>query len=683
MARSKFRSVRYDLAAAIDVARLAGSAGGAIGPDILAPALGYSGTNNGAYLSRVASARMFGLVTGRGPRVELTERGRLILAGVEPGSTDSRREAFLAVPLFRAVADATEPSAGMLPEDLARWLVDDFGETEAKAQSVADQLIASAGQAGIIRRTEAGKVQFTSSQANFTSVDKYPSVFRGPQVTLRRGAHSSRGEDVTMAENGLWLDEENDGGGRRPPVWRRAGVVAGAAVILIVVAVPVALVAGGSSVRPAAVHNPTKHPQVGNGPAKHEVLSALSATTDSGSFDFSYAITSAPASSTAPTTTSTSVCHQFKVLYPTGAAAASGGFSNVPTTGTYSPIPVHQTSSGGSVSGGGAYSSGVVISPSTGATSGPFSNGTGTLPPGFKWKTENVCNGLTPMTNPGVSGHGTINTSPLGMVASANIGSGLDVSVRVSSSVVYEGGSGDTGLASAASGMASGGTSLPGFASLTEGALGSREGAVAMMGMASPTGYLDLVQPAIGATSQTGTGTVDGVSVTNYQVSNDLSQLAGSAGMSSAESQAITDALTVLKGQGYTTNTAAVSIDGVGFIRQVKSVDTFADGGTVTLLANFSNFGCAGTVLMPGQTGSGLPPSGCTSPDGPNSSTTTTTTSSLPSTPTTSGSGITTVPGSTSTTSSTVTTTTSTTASLPASSTTTTTKPPSTSTSGP
>jgi hypothetical protein len=215
----------------------------------------------------------------------------------------------------------------------------------------------------------------------------------------------------------------------------------------------------------------------------------------------------------------------------------------------------------------------------------------------------------------------------------------------VDSSVVYEGGSADTGLAPVGTDTGSSGNPLPGFAGLTEGTLGNREGAVAMMGMASPTGYLDLVQPAISAASETGTGTVDGVPVTNYLVTNDLSQLASAAGISSAEAQTVTAALTVLKGQGYTGNTAAVSIDAAGFIRQVKSVDTFSDGGKVTLLTTFSNFGCAGTVLMPGQTGSGQPPVGCTSPDSPNSSTTTTTTTSVPH-----ASSVTTVPASVTTT---------------------------------
>jgi hypothetical protein len=241
------------------------------------------------------------------------------------------------------------------------------------------------------------------------------------------------------------------------------------------------------------------------------------------------------------------------------------------------------------------------------------------------------------------------------MVASANIGDGLDVVVRVNGSDVYEEGTGDIGLAPLTSDQGSSGSSLPGFAGLTEGTLGDREGAVAMMGMSSPTGYLDLIQPAISGATQTSTGSVDGVAVTNYQVSNDLSQLAGAAGTSSAEAQTITAALALLNGQGYTSNTAVVSIDGAGFIRQVKSTDTFSDGGTVTLLASFSKFGCAGTILMPGQTGAGVPPAGCTSPDSPNSSTTTSTTAApdVKTAPTTTpGSTATTVAGSSTTVSS-------------------------------
>lgn len=635
MARSRFRSVRYDLAAAVEVARLADSAGGTIAPDILAPALGYSGTNNGAYLSRVANARLFGVVTGRGSRLELTERGRRILAGVEPDAASARREAFLAVPLFRAVVDGAEQRKGILPDNLALWLVEDFGEVAGKAQTVAEQLLTSAGQAGLLRRTESGNFQLTRSLTNFTSVDKPPSIGLLSPLRLPRGAHSSQGEEVTVAEGGLWLDEEREGGAWRIPPWRRAGVLAAAAVVLVVVAVPIVLVAAGSSPRSVAGHTLGQHPHLGGGAAEHEVLSALSATTDSGSFDFSYAITSTPASSTAPTTTPTTVCNEDKVPVPMGPGSSASGTSALPLAGS---------NGGGTTNGSTGYSSSASVSPTNGSISGPMTPANGTLPPGFQWKTEEICSAPVVAPNPLVKGGGIINTSPLGMVASANIGSGLDVTVRLNGSDVYEEGTGDTGLAPLAADATSSGTSLPSFAGVTEGTLGSREGAVAMMGMASPTGYLDLIQPAIDAAAQTGEGNVDGVPVTNYQVSNDLDQLAGAAGTSTAESQTISAALALLKAQGYTSNTAEVSIDGAGYIRQVKSTDAFGDGGTVTLEATFSNFGCAGTVLMPGQTGSGVPPTGCTSPDGPTTATTAPATAATTksTTPASTGSSITT-----------------------------------------
>lgn len=656
VARSRFRSVRYDLSAATEVCRLIDSAGGSIAGDVLAPALGYSGTNNGAYLSRVATARLFGLVTGRGARFELTDRGREILAGEEPGASASRREAFLAVPLFRAVAEGAEQRRGTLPDDLSRWLVDEFGELPAKAQTVADRLVASAGQAGLLTRGEGGNFQLTTSLTNFTSVDKPSSTRRGPQIRSLRGSRARHGEDDTMAEDGLWLDEESQGEPKRGSLWRRVGVVGAAAAILMVVAVPVALVATGSPSKPTADHQVGQHPVIGNGPAEHQVLAALSATTDSGNFRFTYTISSTPASATAPTTTSTTACTTGKALVPIsgsgtkwGAVIPQGAYSGGYQRGTTSGTSANSSSSP-------AYSSRVSVSPVNGAVMMPSG---GTPPPGFKWQTQKMCyGGSVSPASPLVKGGGVINTNPMAMIASANIGGGLDVTVRVDGTDVYEGASNDTGLAPLASGAPPGGSSsagqsLPGFAGITESTLGDREGAAAMLGMASPTGYLDLIQPGISAASQTGTATVDGVPVTVYKVSNDLNQLVHAPGTTSAESQTISAALTLLKSQGYTGNTVDVSIDAAGYIRQVKSVDTFADGGTATLQADFTDFGCAGTVLMPGQTGSGTAPTGCTSPDNPNAPTTTnsptsptSTTSSVtkPSTTTSTSSSPTTVP---------------------------------------
>ncbi|HXN61129.1 MAG TPA: hypothetical protein VN886_11830 [Acidimicrobiales bacterium] len=289
-----------------------------------------------------------------------------------------------------------------------------------------------------------------------------------------------------------------------------------------------------------------------------------------------------------------------------------------------------------------------------------------------------------------VSGTGTINTNPTGMAASAAVGSanpqvtgnGLDVGVRVDGTDYWEVGYADNGLTPAANDANSNGSPLSSFAGLVESTLGQRDGAVAMLGMASPTGYLDLTLPSISGATPDGTGTVDGVAVTDYDVTLDPSQLATSPGTTPEEATTIDNAVAVLDQQGYTGTTVVVGIDASGFIRQAVSTTRFADGGTSVLTATFADFGCAGTVLMPGQTGSTGPAAGCVSPDTGTTPTTTTTsttisTSSVPglsndtvvTTPT--ASTTTTVPASTSTTLPATTTTTTTVA--PTSTTTTTT----------
>ena len=136
-----------------------------------------------------------------------------------------------------------------------------------------------------------------------------------------------------------------------------------------------------------------------------------------------------------------------------------------------------------------------------------------------------------------------------------------------------------------------------------------------MMALASPTGYLELDQNAITSASQIGTGVVDGVPVTVYQVSLDAAQQATVPGATPEEATTISDALAVLEQQGYTGTTIKVSIDAAGYIRQTVSIASFSDGVTQTSETTFSDFGCAGKVLMPGQSGPTAPPAGCVSPD--------------------------------------------------------------------
>ncbi|MFZ0251690.1 MAG: PASTA domain-containing protein [Acidimicrobiales bacterium] len=242
-----------------------------------------------------------------------------------------------------------------------------------------------------------------------------------------------------------------------------------------------------------------------------------------------------------------------------------------------------------------------------------------------------VCS-TTPGNSVTVTGTGIINVNPKAMVAEANVSNFGHVVLRIDSSQVWEILSGDSGgLAPGPGENASGGQSLPGYAGLVEGTLGTREGAVAMLGIASPTGYLELDEQATVGVTPAGTGTVDGQAVTEYKVSVAPSELASDPTASPEQVNAIQAALTTLDKAGMSGTQDQVAIDAQGFIVQSISTYHFRDGGSVTVQAEFSNFGCAGTVLMPGQTGPTGPTPGCVSPDTPAvSPTTTTTTAAAP-----------------------------------------------------
>ena len=635
VARSRFRSVRYDLEAAIEVARVVGHAGGSITPDLLAVALGYSGTNNGTYLTRLANAKLFGVVGGRGTKVELTDRGRTILAGEEPSASEARRAAFLAVPLFRAVFESLPKGAVGERSEVAALLSAQFGEPEDKAPVVAAKFLDSARQAGVFRVGRDGKDVVRGRAGKFTLVENLlPDALLGSVVKSRRthpgGPKGPRPEvrGGDMDEKRMWLDEEPgsvSGGSGRPSRRRRAGVVAAAVLCLAVVAVPLSVALAGSSTphptAQASKHHHGKATTLGKGEAEHEVLGALSATTDSGSFDFDYNL-SATAPTSVPSTTSTTVCQT--VVEPSiestvGSDTPPVGESGYATTNAAKKVV---SVSKGSASVGSATPTTVpgnqVIRIKKSATSNTYTE-----------CSAGPSDNETPVTGTGVS-----NTNPKATLINATVGtggSGLTVSLRIDSTTLYEDlGTLETSLAPPVGMENSSGQAISSFASITESTIGQREGGVAMIGMASPTGYLDLYQQDIDGASQTGTSTVDGVPVTVYKVAVDPSQFVNDPSITSEESSTATAAMSVLDAQGYTGTTDEVSIDNSGYIREVKSVANFSDGETVVLDVTLSNFGCAGTVLMPGQQGSSEPPSGCTSPDTGTAPTTTTTTTTVP-----------------------------------------------------
>jgi hypothetical protein len=300
----------------------------------------------------------------------------------------------------------------------------------------------------------------------------------------------------------------------------------------------------------------------------------------------------------------------------------------VATSSTSSPRTSHPPKVGGAVhrvlaalgttTGSGNFAVSYLLTESGPSSASPPTTGCAPVNPGTSVPGAGAFGGSCIAAGPQnvrVSGQGTIDVSPMAMVVSADVSDLGLLSIRVDATTVWEGAAGDTGLVpSPGVATGSGGQQLSSFAGVVEGTLGTREGAIAMLGMASPNGFLDLSQSAVTGATQTGTGTVDGVSVTDYRVSLDLAKLAQTDGASGDEVTTIDDAVNVLHGQGYTSTTELVAVDSDGFIREITPVAGFADGATVTLDATFSNFGCAGAVLMPGQQGS-TGGATCSSPD--------------------------------------------------------------------
>jgi hypothetical protein len=369
---------------------------------------------------------------------------------------------------------------------------------------------------------------------------------------------------------GLWFDEDSSPPHGRSRSRRAPWIVLACVACVAAVSVPVGLTlsSSGGPVVPPAPKQSAQSPQQ-KAQAQRTVLSALSATTSSGSYNVSYEFDPATPP-TATTTTTTSSC------------SVIGSSS----TGAGSAIPELCT-----------------------ATPNSFSTTT-------------------------VTGQGTIDTDPFAMVATSDVtGLGM-ITIRDNGTDIWEFGGGDYGLEHG-SNEAGPGSTLTGFAGSVEGTLGQRQGALAMGGLSSPTGYLDLDQSMITGADEIGTGTVDGTAVTIYQLSITAAQEANAPDTTAQEAEAIAAAAAILASQGYTGTTVQVSIDASGYIRQTRSVAHFTDGSTSSSEATFSDFGCAGTVLMPGQTGATSPPAGCVSPDtGVAPATTSTSTSSTPSTST-------------------------------------------------
>lgn len=142
----------YNLEKSIEVAKLMHErAGGVCDRAQLAMLLGYSGINNGGFLTRVTAAKMFGLIEDADERkLRVSARGRALVSPVSAvDESKARVDAFMGVELFRKVYEQYHGTS--LPEKvgLQNLIQNEYQVVPAQVTSTVRVMLDSAEQAGL------------------------------------------------------------------------------------------------------------------------------------------------------------------------------------------------------------------------------------------------------------------------------------------------------------------------------------------------------------------------------------------------------------------------------------------------------------------------------------------------------------------------------------------------------
>lgn len=157
--RSEVGFPYYNLDSAVEVTTKIHDAGGGVTRDQLAPILGYSGTKNGGFLSRLGAARMFGLVEEIGGVLRPTQLAVQIYAPVH--TTDAQRakvEAFMNVELFYKIYERFKGQPLPSPAGLENLLRNEFKVVPARIKPALRTFEESAESAGFFDAAGKGRL---------------------------------------------------------------------------------------------------------------------------------------------------------------------------------------------------------------------------------------------------------------------------------------------------------------------------------------------------------------------------------------------------------------------------------------------------------------------------------------------------------------------------------------------
>jgi hypothetical protein len=161
------RYTRYDLLSSVQVAAKIAEHGGLVSNTMLAAILGYKSAVNGAYMQRVAAARLFNLIEGQGQEIRITDLGRDI---VEPrndvDAARARLAAFRSVPLYNDFLNNHEGRPLPSRDAITRQIRNTYGLGDEAARLACARMISSADQAGLFHMHENMMIPPVFNEAN-------------------------------------------------------------------------------------------------------------------------------------------------------------------------------------------------------------------------------------------------------------------------------------------------------------------------------------------------------------------------------------------------------------------------------------------------------------------------------------------------------------------------------------
>lgn len=143
----------YNLDQSIQVARVIHEqAGGSCERAQLASLLNYNGVKNGAFLTRVSAAKLYGLIDQEGDQIRTTDRGRTVIAPVLPSDAEkAKMDAFLNVTLFKNVFEEFNGRELPLEVGLRNLLATKYSVVPDRIGPTVSIMLDSAEQAGFFK----------------------------------------------------------------------------------------------------------------------------------------------------------------------------------------------------------------------------------------------------------------------------------------------------------------------------------------------------------------------------------------------------------------------------------------------------------------------------------------------------------------------------------------------------